>query len=45
MILSSNVKFNEMVNFQKGDYMLAFAATCFNQDLTDEIIDAIEALN
>lgn len=36
---------NEMVNLQKGDYMLAFAATCFNEDSTDALIDAIEALN
>ena len=36
---------NEMVNLQKGDYMLAFAATCFNGDTTDELIDGVEALN
>ena len=36
---------NEMVNLQKGDFMLAFAATCFNGDTTDEIIDGVEALN
>ena len=36
---------NEMVNLQKGDYMLAFAATCYNEDSTDALIDAIEALN
>ena len=36
---------NEMVNLQKGDYMLAFAATSFNGDSTDSMIDAVEALN
>ena len=36
---------NEMVNLQKGDYMLAFAATSFNGDSTDAMIDAVEALN
>lgn len=36
---------NEMVNLQKGDYMLAFAATSFNGDATDAMIDAVEALN
>ncbi len=42
----SGVEFNnEMVNLQKGDFMLAFAATCFNGDTTDEIIDGVEALN
>ena len=36
---------NEMVNLQKGDYMLAFAATSFNGDSTGAMIDAVEALN
>ena len=36
---------NEMVNLQKGDYMLAFAATSFNGDSTNAMIDAVEALN
>jgi hypothetical protein len=36
---------NEMVNLQKGDYMLAFAATSFNGDATDAMIDAVESLN
>ena len=42
----SGVEFhNEMVNLQKGDYMLAFAATCFNEDACDELIDALEKID
>ena len=42
----SGVEFhNEMVNLQKGDYVIGITASCFAEDSTDELIDGIVALD